>query len=153
MIKIILLLLISTALADPYKGYWGVGNNLLDEIQSGKEQILVITFINPHHSPEYPDRLALNSQVESELDDFIIVKHNNNPMKIRHAVVDITDQRNRHLLDKLDFRTRYTNEGPIVYVSSMGNGIFNWGPTTAERVEDVIKDLQKDAQEKSNSSR
>ncbi|CAI2383286.1 unnamed protein product [Moneuplotes crassus] len=145
--KIVILLAIALSLVSA-SGYWASTDNLLNKIQSGSNEILVLTFMDPNHSESFPQRLMENTKVEAEIDNFIIPRYDNAPLSILHTAIDVTDKRHEYLLQKLGLLTHpKTNEGPVVYISQKGVGGLSWGPTMTEKIEEVLATLQKEAKE------
>mmetsp|Transcript_19581 Transcript_19581/g.21884 ORF Transcript_19581/g.21884 Transcript_19581/m.21884 type:complete len:153 (+) Transcript_19581:15-473(+) len=152
MMKIVLLLSILT-LGSCSDHYWGIGDNLLEQLQSGSDEIIAVTLINPNPIVGQPDKENENRRVEFGMEHEIIEELNRQPLNIKHTVVDVTDQRNAHLLYKLRIKPDMADIGPVVLITQKGSGYSNWGPTILHRVSEVIKTIQADAAKEGKSRR
>ena len=138
-----------------YDAFLKAGDDLLDKLQSGDDEIFVVTFFNPTPKMDDYSRQYENKRVMENLVSEVLHEQNDKPLRVNHAYVDVTDRENDNLLYKTHIEHDMVDQGPVVLASRKGHGFHNWGPTVLHRVAEVIELLQAQAKEdlEANSSR
>ena len=129
-----------------HEHYWGYGDNLLDQIQSGEDEIIAVSFINPTEEDNLPRQFE-NKRVTFALENEVLDEQHLKPLPVKHAIVDVTDVGNARLMYKWGITMNMTSEGPVVLVSRKGYGFSNWGPAVLHRAAEVVEMLQEQAKD------
>lgn len=130
-----------------YDLYWEHGEKLLNRLQSGKDEIFVITFFNPSPKKDDYTREFENKRVMDNLVIEVLNEQNDKPLRVNYANIDVTDRENEKLLYKANVHADMVDTGPVVLATRKGSGYTNWGPTVLHRVAEVIEMLQVQAKE------
>ena len=140
--KILALLAVLLISASAYESYWQKGDNLLSQLQNGKDEIFVVTFYNPTPVKDDYSRQSENNRVQDELQSEVLNQYDEKPLKIRYSSIDSTDRDNQKLLYKAGVKANYFDDGPVVLVTRKGSGHIVWGPTVVHQVETFVKETQ-----------
>ena len=128
-----------------YDSSWKKGDDLLDEIQSGSDEIFIVTFYNPTPVKDDYSRTTENTRVQDDLQSDILTQLHAKPLNIRYASIDVTDRTNDRLLYKAWVTEEQLSKGPVVLVARKGYGHIVWGPTVIHQVEKFVKEIQDSA--------
>ena len=140
--KILALLSIVLVCATAYESFWQKGDELLSQLQNGKDEIFVVTFYNPTPVKDDYSRTTENNKVQDELQSEVLNAFDRKPLPIRYASIDVTDRTNERLLYKAGVKADQLTYGPVVLVTKKGFGRTIWGPTVVDSVEDFVKSIQ-----------
>mmetsp|Transcript_15431 Transcript_15431/g.13471 ORF Transcript_15431/g.13471 Transcript_15431/m.13471 type:complete len:152 (-) Transcript_15431:48-503(-) len=149
--KILALLAFLLISASAYESYWQKGDDLLAQLQNGKDELFVVTFYNPTPVKDDYSRQTENSRVQDELQSEVLNQYDAKPLTIRYSSIDSTDRANEKLLYKAGVKTEYLNEGPVILISRKGYGHIIWGPTVVHQTETFVKETQDTATEDQKS--
>ena len=143
------------ALWSCYDAFLKSGDALLDKLQSGDDEIFVVTFFNPTPKIDDYTRQYENKRVMENLISEVLNEQNDKPLRVNYAYVDVTDHANDKLLYKAHIDHDMVDQGPVVLATRKGHGYHNWGPTVLHRVAEVIEMLQAQAKDdlEANKSR
>ena len=128
-----------------YEKFTERGQKIIDRLQNGKDEIMVILFYNPVSKRQNYKLEQENMEVINNLVTHVLLPQHENPLNLAYTSIDVTDHENKKLLRKVDIDPSMTDKGPIVLASRKGKGTYMWGPTVLNKIIEVVEELQLEA--------
>ena len=80
-----------------YDTFWKHGDELLERLQTYKDEIFVVTFFNPTPKKDDYTRQYENKRVMDALSSEVLNEQNDKPLRVNYAQIDVTDRENERL--------------------------------------------------------
>ena len=128
-----------------YDRLWAKGDSLLQEIQSGRDDLFVVVFYNSTNVDETYARVRENNKGMSDTMKYLKkVTAADGPYKdkqVYYATADVTDEMNANLAYKCGIKESMLKNYPVIFAMKSGKGATHYGPVAVSRLEETVKGL------------
>ena len=128
-----------------YERLWAKGDVLLNELQNGENDLMVVLFYNSINNQEVYSKIKQNQlvtdQVVTYLKELEASKSDKFSGKVFFSIIDSVDPSNKNIISKTGVPVDHLEDEPVVVALLHGKGFTQYGPTILAVLKDNVTKL------------